>query len=173
MTRVLDASSSRQANSWPLGLSVTSRCRWMPKALAGGGACGGRAVAERAGISVSRQKPAPAVNRVEMDETGEPQLLRKPRQPLFCQPPASAAARQINQPARAASHLRCDYSVALPSVPPDRRLLKRVHRPCPGNRTSQKVQPLTGCCVMLIAAADGVSKRLPLSTSAPDKTSAR
>lgn len=58
-------------------------------------------------------------------------------------------------------------------VPPDRRFFRRVHLPCPGNRTSQNVQPLTGCCVMLIAAADGLSKRLPLNTSAPDKTSAR
>src|SRR5690348_1722914 len=56
---------------------------------------------------------------------------------------------------------------------PYRRSFRRVHLPCPGNRTSQNVQPLTGWRVMLTAAADGLSKRLPLSTSAPDETSAK
>src|SRR5690242_5899502 len=43
----------------------------------------------------------------------------------------------------------------------------------PGNRASQKRQPLTALPVIETAAADGESYRLPFSTSAPDSTRAR
>jgi hypothetical protein len=47
------------------------------------------------------------------------------------------------------------------------------HRSCPGNLYSQKVHPFTALPVMLIAAADGLSKRCPCNTSAPEFTRAR
>ena len=43
----------------------------------------------------------------------------------------------------------------------------------PGDRGSQKRQPLTELPVMETAAEDGESYRVPLSTSAPDSTRPR
>lgn len=55
----------------------------------------------------------------------------------------------------------------------ERSSRRKVHLPWPGSLHCQNVHPLIGWLVMLIAAAEGLSKRLPLRTRAPSATRAR